>query len=31
MNIAAQTRPQGERSVNDVITRYHNGLESTAI
>ena len=31
MNIAAQTRPRGELSVNDVIMCYHNGLESTAI
>ena len=31
MNIAAQTRPRGELSVNDAIMRYYNGLESTAI
>ena len=31
MNIAAQTRPRGELSVNDGIMRYYNGLESTAI
>ena len=31
MNIAAQTRPQGELSVNDVIMRSHNKLESPAI
>ena len=31
MNIAAQTRPRGELSVNNAIMRYYNGLESTAI